>query len=252
MASLLLTGDPNVVAAFAAGIAEGNDLYCWFSDLEPDFEFSPPLKQLDTFDDLPDTLDGIVALTVHDDGELESSLAMVYETGRPDGVPLFVNTLHTTATDIAAMVAERSPVIGIACLPGLSNFEQIIEAAPALQTSDEDAASALALLDGLFPGSVERVEDRLGLVAPRILSMIVNEAAFALMEGVAEAEDIDTAMKLGTNYPMGPLQWADAIGVDVVAELLQALFNEYGEERYRPCVLLKQYARAGKTFYPAS
>jgi 3-hydroxybutyryl-CoA dehydrogenase len=79
--------------------------------------------------------------------------------------------------------------------------------------------------------------------------MIINEAAFALMEGVADAVDIDTAMKLGTNYPEGPLRWADTLGVDLVVNVLQALHDEYQEERYRPSVLLKQYARAGMKFH---
>jgi 3-hydroxybutyryl-CoA dehydrogenase len=78
--------------------------------------------------------------------------------------------------------------------------------------------------------------------------MIVNEGAFALMEGVAGAADIDTAMKLGTNYPEGPLKWADQIGPDIILAILHALHDEYAEERYRPCVLLKQLARAGKGF----
>jgi 3-hydroxybutyryl-CoA dehydrogenase len=75
--------------------------------------------------------------------------------------------------------------------------------------------------------------------------MIINEAAFALMEGVASAEDIDTAMKLGTNYPLGPLEWADRIGLDQVLAVLEGLQAEYGDDRYRPAPLLRQLVRAG-------
>jgi 3-hydroxybutyryl-CoA dehydrogenase len=101
------------------------------------------------------------------------------------------------------------------------------------------------------------VPDGPGLVFPRILCMIINEAAFALMEGVASAEDIDTAMKLGTNYPLGPLEWADRIGLDQVLGVLEGLQAEYGEDRYRPAPLLRQLVRAGhlglstgRGFYP--
>lgn len=84
-------------------------------------------------------------------------------------------------------------------------------------------------------------------VAPRIWAMLVNEAAHALQEGVASAEDIDTAMKLGTNYPMGPCAWADMVGVETVLDILDTLWSVYRDERYRPCWLLQQMAQAGHT-----
>jgi 3-hydroxybutyryl-CoA dehydrogenase len=80
-----------------------------------------------------------------------------------------------------------------------------------------------------------------------VLYMIINEAAYALWEGVASREDIDLAMKLGTNYPAGPLEWADAIGLDEVYEGLAALQEEMGEDRYRPCPLLRKLVVAGFT-----
>lgn len=92
---------------------------------------------------------------------------------------------------------------------------------------------------------VERVEDRVGLVMPRILAMLINEAAFAVMEKVADPADIDRAVKLGVNYPHGLLEWADYIGIDRVLRILDALYQEYGDSRYRACPLLRQYVRAG-------
>jgi 3-hydroxybutyryl-CoA dehydrogenase len=92
---------------------------------------------------------------------------------------------------------------------------------------------------------VEHVEDRVGLVQMRVLATLINEAAFAVMEGVASPADIDQAMKLGTNYPKGLLEWADEIGIPIILLILDGLYREYQQERYRPCVLLKQYARAG-------
>jgi 3-hydroxybutyryl-CoA dehydrogenase len=86
------------------------------------------------------------------------------------------------------------------------------------------------------------VQDSVGLVMPRILCALANEACFAIMEGVAEANDIDTAMKLGTNYPSGPVVWAGRIGWSQVLAVLKGLHGYFGEDRYRPAPLLQRMA----------
>ena len=88
------------------------------------------------------------------------------------------------------------------------------------------------------------VEDNPGLILPRIVCMLVNEAAFAVMEGVADQETIDLAMRLGVNYPHGPLAWGETLGYDRVLAVLDHLYNEYHEARYRACALLRRWARA--------
>jgi 3-hydroxybutyryl-CoA dehydrogenase len=90
------------------------------------------------------------------------------------------------------------------------------------------------------------VGDAPGLVLGRIVCQVVNECAFALGEGVGSAQDIDTGMTLGLNYPRGPLAWADAIGLDHVMTVLEALCEEYREERYRPAPALQRLVRAGR------
>ena len=90
------------------------------------------------------------------------------------------------------------------------------------------------------------VQDRVGMVLPRILCQIINEAAFALQEEVASPQDIDTAMKLGTNHPFGPIEWADRIGVGQVNAVLTALQNDLQEDRYRISPLLRHMAQTGE------
>ena len=93
------------------------------------------------------------------------------------------------------------------------------------------------------------VNDRVGMVTPRILFMIINEACYTLQEGTASLEDIDTSMKLGTNYPFGPFEWADKIGIKNVFETLNAIYLDTHDERYKICPLLKTNYLKGASFY---
>ncbi len=160
-------------------------------------------------------------------------------------ITIFSSAIMTTAT-YKRMVFDDSNIINFNGLPGLFPQSTVVELAPALDVSPEVASFAQRYFHSLG-FATEMVADRVGMVTPRVLSMIINEAAFCVMEGVSSAADIDTAMKLGTNYPKGPLEWADEIGIDVIADLLEGLKLEYSQERYRTCTLLKQYARAGRT-----
>jgi 3-hydroxybutyryl-CoA dehydrogenase len=120
-----------------------------------------------------------------------------------------------------------------------------LEVAPALQSAPQAVEAAEAFWTGLGLQCF-RVADGPGLVRARIVCALVNEAATALAECVAAPRDIDLAMRLGTNYPYGPLAWGDLIGLDVVLGVMQGLFAEYGEDRYRPCPLLTRYVLAGR------
>ncbi|HEX8350663.1 MAG TPA: 3-hydroxyacyl-CoA dehydrogenase family protein [Hymenobacter sp.] len=92
------------------------------------------------------------------------------------------------------------------------------------------------------------VEDRVGLVTPRVICMIINEAFYTVQEGTATMQDVDLGMKLGTNYPRGPFAWANAIGVERVYAVLEALWNDTHDERYKVCPLLKRQALRGEPF----
>jgi 3-hydroxybutyryl-CoA dehydrogenase len=176
-----------------------------------------------------------------------------------DAVPhralIQASALATSATQAAACVTRPERVVGFGLLPPLPE-NGIVELAPALQTSSDTMQRAKAFWQMIGYEAIE-VADGPGLVRNRIVCCLINEAVSALMEGVASAADIDLAMKLGTSYPYGPLEWADIIGLDTVLGVMTGLFEEWGDDRYRPAPLLRQMVLAGllgkKTgagFYP--
>jgi 3-hydroxybutyryl-CoA dehydrogenase len=166
----------------------------------------------------------------------------------PD-VPILTAALNASATEVASWCHDGERIVGFAALPPLQGAT-VVEFMPALQSSDAARAQARAFWQSLHREPVE-IADSVGGVLPRAVCNLVNEAVFALMEGVASPEDIDLAMQLGTNHPRGPLAWGDLIGLEQVVAILEALGNEFGPDQYRPAALLRQYARANRRFHPA-
>jgi 3-hydroxybutyryl-CoA dehydrogenase len=163
--------------------------------------------------------------------------------------------LTASTTEIASWSRTPERICGIGFLPPLADA-RVLEIAPGLQTGAAARNAAERLASGLGKEPAV-VADGAGLVGARIVALIINEAAFALMEGVASAEDIDAGVRLGANYPHGPLEWADLIGVDTVYAIIKSLQEELGEDRYRPAPLLRKMVLAGWTgreagrgFYP--
>lgn len=122
---------------------------------------------------------------------------------------------------------------------------KLIEIIRGYSTSDETFKTIFDLAVSIGKTPCE-VNDYPGFISNRILLPMINEAIFALMEGVAKAEDIDTVMKLGMNHPMGPLTLADFIGLDVCLSIMEVLYSGYNDSKYRPCPLLKKMVAAGK------
>lgn len=162
----------------------------------------------------------------------------------PPDTLILTSALATSATQAAAWVLQPQRVVGFSVLPPLSPAG-IIELAAALQTADSALERAVEFWQGVGQEPVV-VADGAGLVRARIVCCLINEAVGALMEGVASAAGIDTAMRLGTNYPYGPLEWADHLGLDTVLGVITGLFDEWGEDRYRPSPLLKRMVAAGR------
>jgi 3-hydroxybutyryl-CoA dehydrogenase len=157
---------------------------------------------------------------------------------------LYVSALACSTTEAASWADRPERVVGWGALPPLA-AGGAVELAGALQTGPEVLAAAETFWQVLGLGTF-RVADGAGLVRARIVCALVNEAATALADGVASPADIDTAMRLGTNYPRGPLAWGDLIGLDVVLGVMRGLQDEFGEDRYRPCPLLARYVLAGR------
>jgi 3-hydroxybutyryl-CoA dehydrogenase len=121
---------------------------------------------------------------------------------------------------------------------------QLVEVIRGLATSDETTKRVFSLAQAMGKTPVE-VNDAPGFVANRVLMPMINEAVFCLMEGVGTPEAIDTVMKLGMNHPMGPLALADLIGLDTCLAIMEVLHSGLGDDKYRPCPLLRKYVEAG-------
>lgn len=153
-----------------------------------------------------------------------------------DGIAL-LNNCKVSLNELAFMVGHqvKGKIFGFNGLPTFLN-RPLVEVS-LLEPTDEPA---LRLLFNQLNSEYVLVDDRVGYVTPRIICMIINEAYFALQEGISSREEIDTSMKLGTNYPYGPFEWCEKIGVRHVYEVLEALHDDHKSERYKICPLLKK------------
>jgi 3-hydroxybutyryl-CoA dehydrogenase len=156
---------------------------------------------------------------------------------------LATNTSSIPITRLAASVPNPERVIGMHFMNPVPVM-QLIEIIRGAQTSDATYATTRALAERMGKTTVLS-RDMPGFIVNRILIPMLNEACFALQEGLASAEDIDTAMKLGTNVPMGPLTLADFIGLDTCLYIAEVLHEGLGDDKYRPAPLLRQYVDAG-------
>jgi 3-hydroxybutyryl-CoA dehydrogenase len=157
---------------------------------------------------------------------------------------LATNTSSISITEIAAVTSRPEKVAGMHFMNPVPVMK-LVEGIRGLETSDETFNTVANVTEKMGKVFV-RAKDMPGFAVNRILMPMINEAVYALHEGIASVEDIDTAMKLGTNQPMGPLTLADFIGLDTCLAIMEVLYDGLGDTKYRPCPLLKQYVHAGR------
>ncbi len=185
----------------------------------------------------------LVIEAVIEDAELKKSAFREIDELCGDHVIIATNTSSISITDLAAATRRPDNFIGMHFMNPVP-LMKLVEVIRGLQTSDETTGTILDLAEVMGKTPVE-VNDYPGFISNRLLMPMINEAAFCLMEGVATRESIDTVMKLGMNHPMGPLELADLIGLDVCLFIMEVLYNDFNDSKYRPCPLLKKMVRAG-------
>ncbi len=178
-----------------------------------------------------------------EDFQIKREVFRALDQGCRAGVVLATNTSSISITAIASAVTRPGRVIGMHFMnpPPLMKLVEIIRG---LATSDETYATTRGLAERLGKATVVS-RDVPGFIVNRILMPMLNEACFALYEGIGSAQDIDVAIGLGLRHPMGPLTLMDLIGLDTVLAILEVLHEQFGDPKYRPCPLLRQYVAAG-------
>ncbi|WP_273129573.1 3-hydroxybutyryl-CoA dehydrogenase [Bacillus weihaiensis] len=175
--------------------------------------------------------------------DVKTSLFQELDKIAPEHAILASNTSSLPITEIAAATSRPEKVIGMHFMNPVPVMK-LVEIIRGLATSDEVYEQIKALTKKINKVPVE-VNDFPGFVSNRILMPMINEAIYTVYEGVAEPEAIDEVMKLGMNHPMGPLTLADFIGLDTCLFIMETLHEGFGDDKYRPCPLLRKYVKAG-------
>jgi 3-hydroxybutyryl-CoA dehydrogenase len=186
----------------------------------------------------------LVIEAASEDRNLKFRLFRELDAAAPPGAILATNTSSISITEIAAQTRRPAQVIGMHFMNPVPVMK-LVEVIRGLSTSEQTAGTVVGIAERLGK-TVAEARDYPGFVSNRILMPMINEAVYCLMEGVADREAIDTVMKLGMNHPMGPLALADLIGLDTCLSIMQVLHDGLGDDKYRPCPLLRKYVAAGK------
>ena len=200
------------------------------------------IKGSTSYDDLKGAQLVIEAAT--ENHELKNKIVKQLDDLLAPEVIIATNTSSISITQLAAVTKRADKFVGMHFFNPVPMMA-LVEIIRGLQTSDatHDAVKELALKLGKSPIKVKNAP---GFVVNRILVPMINEAFFVLAEGLATPEDIDTGMKLGCNHPIGPLALADMIGLDVCLAVMEVYLEQFGDSKYRPCPLLREYVAAGR------
>jgi 3-hydroxybutyryl-CoA dehydrogenase len=177
-----------------------------------------------------------------EDMDLKKKIFKELDEVTKDEAILASNTSALSVTEISTVTSKPDKVVGVHFFNPVPVMK-LVELIRSITTSDDTFSKVETFVEDLGKTSVE-VEEAPGFVVNRILVPMINEAIFLLNEGVASAKDIDTAMKLGANHPIGPLALGDMIGLDVCLAIMDTLYEEFGDSKYRACSLLRKKVRA--------
>jgi len=186
----------------------------------------------------------MVIETVTEDMDLKKQVFSELDSVTRQDIILASNTSTLSLTEIASVVSRPERVIGLHFLHPVSRIE-LVEIVRGLRTSDETFTQAKHFVESVIQKKGIMVFESPGFVTTRLICILINEALHTLQEGVASAEDIDTAMRIGYDFRYGPLEMCDRFGLDSVLAAMERMFREYGELKFRPSVLLKKMVRAG-------
>jgi len=203
------------------------------------------LARISTSTELGDAADAELAIeAASEDVELKLALFRQLDDVLGAGAVLASNTSSIPIGRLAAATGRPAQVCGMHFMnpPALMPLVELIRG---LETSDETVATVRAAAEAMGK-TVAEARDVPGFLANRMLLPMLNEAAFCLYEGVGDAEAIDTVMRLGMNHPLGPLALADLIGLDTCLAILEVLHDGFGDPKFRPCPLWRQYVEAGR------
>ena len=201
------------------------------------------IKVVDTLEAAAGPADLVVEAAIEKVELKKEIFAQLDKIAAPDAI-LASNTSSISLTEIASATKRPEQVIGMHFF-NPAPVMKLLEVVKGYLTSQETIDTAVAV--GTKMGKVPVLaQDKAGFIVNRILDPMLNEAIFLLEEGVGTAEDIDNGMKFGCNHPMGPLALTDLIGLDVLLAVMEVLYHEYGDSKYRPAPLLRKMVRAGK------
>lgn len=202
------------------------------------------LKNITVSEDFADVADAdIIIEALSEDMEVKKETFRTLDGIAKKEAILATNTSSLSITELASVTARPEKVIGVHFFNPVPVMK-LVEVISGARTDKKVKEEVLALCQTLSKTAVE-VEEAPGFVVNRMLIPLINEAIATYADGVASIEAIDTAMKLGANHPMGPLELGDFIGLDVCLAIMEVLFTEFGDSKYRPHPLLRKMVRAG-------
>ena len=206
---------------------------------------STTMKNLKAVDTLKDVAQAdLIIEAIIEDVDIKCELLAQLDELAPESSTFASNTSSISITRLASATQRPEKCIGLHFMNPVPVME-LVEIIRGIQTSDQTYQRSLDLISSLAKTPVTAQKDFPGFIVNRILVPMINEAFYVLMEGIASPQDIDAAMKLGTNQPMGPLTLADFVGLDTCLAICEIFHTELGEDKYRPCPLLRKYVEAG-------